>query len=749
FDGTVTGELEHPIVAGHASAEKLQYEGHRIDSLAGDITASETSVSAANASVTYEGISGQGGATVQLRDWKVEPASVIAADVSVRNADIARILALAGSREVEVTGTLSATAHIAGTVGNPSGNAGLALAKGTIYSQPYDSITGQLVARDRDTQRLTGLFVSGPKRVNISARFAHAGTAPSDGSLDFNLTSNTLALREIALVRARQPDILGFGKFHADGSLRISHNAKGELQFDLASLNADASANSLELEGRNLGDARLTARTQNGVVQGHFESNAAQAAIRGDGTMRLEGDYPVDAKITFARAGLNALVASALREDQARALNFDGEIEAVVNVTGPMRDPERMKAAVDVSRLEVHALRGSDLAKTLPAYSLTNAGPIRAAIDRSAVRIENSQLKGPETDLTLGGTVALTGRYSMNLSIQGTVNLAIARSLSPDLTSSGAIAIDAAVRGDADAPDFTGRATIRNGEFHYADITNGLTKASGEIAFNGTRATLQSFHGESGGGKVDATGFAAYSAGVVNFRIEAKAEQVRVRYPEGVSSISDATLTLAGTSERSQVSGQVVIHRVSINPRTDASGILASTVEPIKTPAVRTGIFSNMNLDVRIATAPDVALQTSVAQSIEADANLTLRGTVTNPALLGRINITQGELNFFGNKYIINQGTISFFNATRIEPILNVDFQTRARGVDVTITVSGPIDKPNVTYRSDPPLQFSEVVALLATGRTPSDPTLAVRDTAGQSQSFQQLGASTLLGQAI
>jgi translocation and assembly module TamB len=155
-----------------------------------------------------------------------------------------------------------------------------------------------------------------------------------------------------------------------------------------------------------------------------------------------------------------------------------------------------------------------------------------------------------------------------------------------------------------------------------------------------------------------------------------------------------------------------------------------------------------MNLDIRIQTAPDVALQTSVAQSIEADASLTLRGTAANPALLGRVNITQGEVVFFGNKYTVNQGSISFFNPARIDPILNIDLETKARGVDVTITVAGPINKLNVSYRSDPPLQFSDIIALLATGRAPNDPTLALQET-GQSQSFAQLGASQLLGQAI
>jgi translocation and assembly module TamB len=149
-----------------------------------------------------------------------------------------------------------------------------------------------------------------------------------------------------------------------------------------------------------------------------------------------------------------------------------------------------------------------------------------------------------------------------------------------------------------------------------------------------------------------------------------------------------------------------------------------------------------------VETAPDIALRSNVAQSIAADANLRLRGTLTNPALLGRINITEGEMVFFGNKYTINQGTISFLNPAKIEPILDIALETKARGVQITLAITGPVTKLNVSPRSDPPLQFSDIVALLATGRTPADPSLALRDT-GQSQNLQQIGASALIGQAI
>jgi translocation and assembly module TamB len=79
---------------------------------------------------------------------------------------------------------------------------------------------------------------------------------------------------------------------------------------------------------------------------------------------------------------------------------------------------------------------------------------------------------------------------------------------------------------------------------------------------------------------------------------------------------------------------------------------------------------------------------------------------------------------------------------------LNVDLETRARGVDVTLTVSGPVNRLNLTPRSDPPLQFNEIVALLATGRSPTD-TLRVGQSPASQQAWQQLGASALLGQAI
>jgi translocation and assembly module TamB len=129
---------------------------------------------------------------------------------------------------------------------------------------------------------------------------------------------------------------------------------------------------------------------------------------------------------------------------------------------------------------------------------------------------------------------------------------------------------------------------------------------------------------------------------------------------------------------------------------------------------------------------------------------LTLRGTPANPGVLGRVNVTEGEIVFFGSKYTIDRGSVAFYNPTKIEPMLNLELETQAKGVDVTLTVSGPIDQLKLSYQSDPPLQFSDLVGLLAAGKVPTtDPTLAASQPPPPQQTVQQTGASAVLGQAV
>ena len=130
-----------------------------------------------------------------------------------------------------------------------------------------------------------------------------------------------------------------------------------------------------------------------------------------------------------------------------------------------------------------------------------------------------------------------------------------------------------------------------------------------------------------------------------------------------------------------------------------------------------TSPLNNLRLDVRIVSAPELTVQTTLAK-LSGDADLRLRGTAMRPVLLGRINIAEGDINLNGTKYHLDRGDITFANPVRIDPVLDMEATTRVRDYDITIGLHGTMEKLTTTYRSDPPLSSDDIIALLAFGRT-------------------------------
>jgi translocation and assembly module TamB len=390
---------------------------------------------------------------------------------------------------------------------------------------------------------------------------------------------------------------------------------------------------------------------------------------------------------------------------------------------------------------------------TTPAdLVLRNASPLALSINRKGISIQRAELVARNTDFFASGTLSFGSKNPWDLKLTGKIDLAILDSFNRDMQAKGVSTIDATVRGPFGQPQVNGRMELANASFSVRGLPNGIENANGVILFDRNRANIDRLTAQTGGGDISLGGFVGFGGNEMVYRLQAKANRVRVRYPEGVSTTVDAELSLTGTSSRSLLSGTVTIVRSGFTPRTDLAGLLAQAGKPIPAPATPNPFLQGLQFDVRVVTAPNVEVQTALTTNLEMEAALRLRGSPAKPILLGTVKVNRGEIQFFGNKYTITRGDISFFNTARIEPVLNMDLETRQRAVIVNINFSGPFDKLNVTYRSDPPLQPSEIIALLAVGRTPAstDPTMVSGlQTAQGNQSLFQSGANSLLGAAL
>jgi translocation and assembly module TamB len=295
----------------------------------------------------------------------------------------------------------------------------------------------------------------------------------------------------------------------------------------------------------------------------------------------------------------------------------------------------------------------------------------------------------------------------------------------------------------------SGKLQLQNASVNYAPVPNGISNANGVVLFNGSSASFRDLKAQTGGGAITLAGFASYRNGL-RFGLRANATNVRVRPQQGVSLLVDSNLSLTGSEQRSELSGTVTVNQVTYAPQSDFGSILTRAAPPVQAPEAPSPMLDNMRLSIRVRTSPSMAIQASIAQNLQSDADLQIRGTASQPGVLGHVTLSEGQLVFFGSSYTVNSGTIGFYNPLRIEPVLNINLGTQVKGVDVSLTVTGPIDNMKLSYTSDPPLQFQEIVALLATGKTPtSDPTILANQPSTPPQSFEQMGESALVSQAL
>jgi translocation and assembly module TamB len=95
-----------------------------------------------------------------------------------------------------------------------------------------------------------------------------------------------------------------------------------------------------------------------------------------------------------------------------------------------------------------------------------------------------------------------------------------------------------------------------------------------------------------------------------------------------------------------------------------------------------------------------------------------VRGTLTEPVVLGRTNLDHGDIILNGNRFVLEGGTIEFINPSETEPVLNLTLNTNIQQYDIKLGFRGPIDHLHTTYSSDPSLPSADIINLLALGQT-------------------------------
>jgi translocation and assembly module TamB len=725
FSGAAGGTFSSPTLAGTLIAEDFEFTvpatSHtpetpvHWDSLATTVQLSMHQLSLREGILRRGDTNADFDATASLQNGEFTDYSPFTARVNLHNVDVAATAALA-RLDYPISGTADMTLQIAGTRAHLQGQGHIHAANASAYGESIETFDADLQLAPSETA-LNNIHLT-HQDAEVTGTAAYA---PSTQGFRLNLTGKNFDLSRVSQIHLEELPIEGRADFTMQGT--------GSL--DAPEINAEIHIRDLTLDSELSGGLDLEGTTKNGELHltGHSEFTKGTLSI--DGTVGLHGDYPANITAKMDHVDLDALWRAYL----GHQLTGHSSVAGSVTMQGPLRYPRQWTMSGSLT----------DLAIDVEYAKLHNQDPIRFSYTDQTIHIEQTHLIGEGTDIVGHGSIQLGNPHNLDLAADGQADLKLANGLNSELTASGLMMVHITVGGTWSDPLPQGTIEIKNAAANYAGLPSGLSEMNGSLTFTRDRIHIEQFAARTGGGTLDFKGDATNYNHQLNFNLTALGKDVRLRYPPGVSSTATAELHWIGTPATSTISGDVLVTKLAVTPGFDFGSYLERSRQSAAITAANSPLY-NIKLDVRVRTSPELQMKTAVAR-LSGDADLRLRGSVARPSVLGRADILEGDATFNGIKFRLERGDITFANPVAVEPQVNLQATTHVRSYDLDITVTGTPERLNVNYRSEPPLPKSDIIALLALGRT-SQESEQLQQQSGQTM-FTDEATNLIINQAL
>ena len=734
FNGVVYGKLDALSARGHLELEKFdtafrlarqpkgqQGQPPRLhwDALSGDLTYTPSILSLERGSLRRGAAQlGFSASTTLHRGSFDENSSQLNVTLQIQNENLQDMQALAQTN-LPVTGVANADLHVTGTLRNLQGGGRLQIARLTLYGEPFKSFSSDVRVHgtEAEMQNLqlahNGARMTGSMAYDLESR-----------NYRFDLTGANIELGNFQQFALPRLSIQGQAGFHLMGSgTETAPTIHG--QIDLRNL---------VLNRETVGSMTIVAESHGEDVGLRGRSNFENAELNLDGNVHLRGEWPGQITLKFSHLDFDPLIRAYFQGQ----ITGHSSIAGSIDIHGPMKRPGDLQVAGNVTQLSAD----------VENFKLQNDGPIHFSLEKGALKADEFRLVGTETDLAVKGTVQLTGEHALDVRSRGRVNLKLLQVINPNLVAYGPANFTVNVAGVFAHPQLSGRLELADAAVSFLDLPNGLSQINGSLVFAQDRMQIEKLTAHTGGGELNVGGFLAYRNGLF-FDLTATGHDIRLRYPPGVSSSADATVHYTGSAKGSLLSGDILVTRFGMNPHFDFANYLAQSK---KAPIITTlnPFLDNMRLDLHITSTPELRVETSLAK-LSGDLDLHVRGTAARPAIVGRVNIAEGDVFFNGTKYRLERGDVTFSNPLTIEPVVNLDMSARVQGYDITIGLHGQAvggKGLSMTYRSDPPLSNADIIALLAFGRTRGQGVYTASQPGGNTNDTAS-ASNAILGEAL
>jgi TamB, inner membrane protein subunit of TAM complex len=709
FEGRVTGTMSAPLATGRFTGTGVSYLGvlwgdldwtgsaSAVDLMSEHLVAVRGASRAEMKGTQRLGATGIDDAmdlNVTLKDWKA--------------ADLLKVIASDLDVDTEVSGSLRLLGTRAKPLGNASLKSGAGKAMGVAYTKADLGILfeGEALRIER-----LAASVGGGTFALKGVLGEQAGLQAFDGDVDFKeveLADLGLQTESAAVIGGRIT-----GRATLGGPME---RPRVEARLDSRRIfYGDEGIGALSLDVRGAGDGLL-----------HLAGSSDSPRFRAEVTGAIEAKAPYVSRLEIKLT--NARIDPVLRALGSRFENLVAiTASANARVFGPLQDPDSMTAQ----------LRDGKLRVAVPDYAIEAAPGAIIDVEKGEIRIAGLTLQGDGTALNVSGKLAMREDDQNDLSVTGRADLRVLSGFFREWRFRGAATLRSQIGGTPGAIRVSGGLDIEDGSLRLRTFPQGLDALNGRLVFNETQARVASLEGRFGGGRVTVSGQMGFGGAVpASFDFLMNGTSLGLRYPEGLRSTFDGAVRLQGTTQAHWLTGNLVVSKAHWTRKYTITSELLGSQGAVAGFARGPASFnpSPMRLDIAIKAPATLRLDNNLAELL-ASADLTLTGSPVEPQLLGRVEIEQGKVFFRGNTYEVRKGVAHFSNPRQINPVFDIEADTRVRSHRLTLQANGTLDRVSTRITSDPPLTAPQIASLL-TGGDEND----IEKVSGSVTDFKTLG---------
>lgn len=477
-----------------------------------------------------------------------------------------------------------------------------------------------------------------------------------------------------------------------------------------------------ELDWTNAEPIRVVRSPQGKIDIQPLQLHDGSQELRVQGTLTPSG--PVQAEVHAQQVQIGPILKAAALDQVA----LNGQLGLDLTVRGTLSNPQAQ------SHLQVTGLQ----------WRTENLGELRAEIgvkDDIARTHLSWEHRGREL-LQAQGSVGVTPQSPLDLRLQvNRVDLDMLAPLHPEVVeSAGTLGLDLKLEGALQRPQINGNLVLNDGVLRLRATGERYRDMQAHLAFAGDRVSIEQMQvGSRSGlmwleGDIDREG-----SNLRHVNVSLKADQFTAVHTPTIETQLSSALQVQGTLQDMIAAGTVTVHRAryrfdslpgsgpkAVQPRDlTVAGVYGSGEEAVQTPE---GTISSAPSEqaplpfLRADVAVDIPRNAWVqgpGTAIEASGKLNVKKDFNEPVLLsGTIETERGFASFYGKKFDIETGEITFNGSPDINPFLNVVATYEISDYRITIQVDERAREPRLTLSSEPELPQADIVSLLVIGKT-------------------------------